>query len=79
MAGELVSMFLGPHIRMRRVALDPLPTNVGGEAMVELLSLGRERFLASRANTSFRLHLGFLLARAAPDNARVCSELSLPE
>jgi hypothetical protein len=32
---------------VRRVTLDPLTTNVGGEAMVGLVSLGRVRFLLS--------------------------------
>ena len=73
-------MLLGPCASAKREALDPLPTNVSGEAMVKLVRLGQERFLRSlTANTSFRRYLGFLRARAALDRARVCSELSLPE
>lgn len=44
-APELVSVL--SSLSAERVALDPLPTSVGGEAMVRLVSLGRERFLIS--------------------------------
>lgn len=44
-ASDLVSVLLS--LSAERVALDPLPTDVGGEAMVRLVSLGRERFLIS--------------------------------
>ena len=40
-------MLLGPHAGVRRVALDPLSTKIGGEALVELVGPGRERFLQS--------------------------------
>jgi len=39
LASELLSL------SAERVALDPLPTKVGGEELVRLLSLDRERFL----------------------------------
>ena len=41
--GELVSVLYGPCAGVGRVALDPLP-ELGGEAMVGLVSLSRERF-----------------------------------
>ena len=41
--GELVSMLYGPCAGVGRVALDPLP-ELGGEAIVGLVSLSRERF-----------------------------------
>jgi hypothetical protein len=41
--GELVSMLYGPCAGVGRVALDPLP-GLGGEAIVGLVSLSRERF-----------------------------------
>ena len=40
---ELVSMLYGPCAGVGRVALDPLP-ELGGEAIVGLVSLSRERF-----------------------------------
>ena len=43
-AGELVSVLYGPCVGARRVALDPLP-EVGGEAMIGLVCLSRERFV----------------------------------
>jgi hypothetical protein len=45
--GELVLMLLRSLASVRKVALDPLPIEVGGEAMVRLVSLGRARFLLS--------------------------------
>jgi hypothetical protein len=47
MVGELVSMLLETYVRVERVALDPLPVDLGGEAMIGLLSLDRARFLLS--------------------------------
>ena len=41
--GELVSVLYGPCASVEWVALDPLP-GVGGEAIVGLVSLSRERF-----------------------------------
>src|ERR687885_360357 len=41
--GELVSVLYGPCAGVGRVALDPLPEH-GGEAIVDLMSLSRERF-----------------------------------
>ncbi len=43
-AGEIVSLLFGPCAGVGSVALDPLPGTVA-EAMVELVSLRRERFL----------------------------------
>lgn len=43
--GELVLVLLGACASVTRVALDPLPVEVGGEAMVRLLSIGRAEFL----------------------------------
>jgi hypothetical protein len=43
--GELVLLLLGACASVTRVALDPLPVEVGGEAMVGLLSIGRAEFL----------------------------------
>ncbi len=45
-AGELVSVLYGPCADVKKVALDPLPVT-GGEMMIDLVSLGRERFLRS--------------------------------
>ena len=44
---ELVSVLLGPYARVEMVALDPLPVDLGGEAMIGLVSLDRARFLLS--------------------------------
>lgn len=44
-APELVSALLS--LSAERVALDPLPTGIGGEALVRLVSLDRGRFLTS--------------------------------
>jgi hypothetical protein len=41
--GELVSVLYGPCAGVGRVALDPLPEH-GGEAIVDLVCLSRERF-----------------------------------
>ncbi len=43
-AGEVVSLLFGPCAGVGSVALDPLPGTVTG-ALIELLSLSRERFL----------------------------------
>ena len=43
-AGEVVSLLFGPCAGVASVALDPLPGTVAG-AMIELVSLSRERFL----------------------------------
>ena len=43
-AGELVSLLLAPWAKVKRVALDPLPTRSLGGVMVPLLCVGRERF-----------------------------------
>lgn len=45
--GELVSLLLGPLSGAGRVALDPLPGRLGGEAFLGLVSADREDFLAS--------------------------------
>lgn len=47
MVGELVSMLLETYVTVDRVALDPLPVDLGGEAMMSLLSLDRAKFLLS--------------------------------
>lgn len=47
MVGEPVSMLLETYVRVERVALDPLPVDLGSEAMIGLLSLDRARFLLS--------------------------------
>ena len=44
-ASDLASVLLS--LSADKVALDPLPTEIGGGAMVRLVSLGRERFLMS--------------------------------
>ncbi len=41
---ELISVLCGPCADVKKVALDPLPV-VGGEMMVDLVSLGRENFV----------------------------------
>jgi hypothetical protein len=43
-AGELISMLYGPCVGAKKVALDPLPV-VDGRAVMDLVSLGRERFV----------------------------------
>lgn len=43
--GELVLVLLGVCAGVARVALDPPPVRVGGEAMIGLLSLSRAKFL----------------------------------
>ena len=43
---ELISVLYGPCADVKKVALDPLPV-VGGEMMVDLVSLGRENFVRS--------------------------------
>ena len=43
--GELVSVLYGPCAGVKKVALDPLPPEVGGEEMIGLVSLSRERFV----------------------------------
>ena len=43
-AGEIISVIYGPCAGVRSVALDPLPEMVAEEA-VELVSLGRNRFV----------------------------------
>ena len=48
--GELISVLYGLCTSVRRVALDPLPAGVGGEALVGLLSLEREDFARSLAS-----------------------------
>lgn len=48
-AGELISVLYGPCAGAKEVALDPLPA-VGGATMVDLVSLGRERFMQSLMN-----------------------------
>ena len=44
--GELVSILYGPCSDTKKVVLDPVP-DVGGEAIVELLSMHRKDFLRS--------------------------------
>jgi len=44
--GELASLLLGPLSGAGRVALDPLPGRLGGEAFLGLVSTDREDFLA---------------------------------
>src|SRR5215217_4107864 len=46
--GELIMVLLS--LNARRVALDPLPVNLGGEAIIGLVSLDRARFLRSLAS-----------------------------
>src|SRR5215217_451915 len=46
--GELIMVLLS--LNARRVALDPLPVDLGGEAMIGLVSLDRARFLRSLAS-----------------------------
>jgi hypothetical protein len=43
-AGELISVLYGPCVGAKKVALDPLPV-VDGRAVMDLVSLGRERFV----------------------------------
>ena len=43
--GELASVLYGPCARVKRVLLDPLPPQVGGETMTRLVSLGWEEFV----------------------------------
>ena len=43
-AGELVSLLLAPCAKVKRVALDPLPTTSLGRVIVPLFCVGRERF-----------------------------------
>lgn len=43
-AGELVSLLRGPYANIEKVALDPLLV-YDGEALLNLVSLGRERFV----------------------------------
>lgn len=43
-AGELISVLYGPCVDAKKVALDPLPV-VHGRAVMDLVSLGRERFV----------------------------------
>jgi hypothetical protein len=50
--GELALVLLGPYTSVKKVALDPLPVEVGGEAMMSLVSLERERFLLSLVDES---------------------------
>ena len=50
--GELALVLLGPYASVKKVALDPLPVEVGGEAMMSLVSLERERFLLSLVDQS---------------------------
>ena len=38
-------MLHGPCASVKKVALDPLPLEVGGEEMLGLLSMTRERFV----------------------------------
>ncbi len=45
-SGELASLLLGPLLGAGRVALDPLPGRLGGEAFLGLVSADREDFLA---------------------------------
>ena len=45
-AEELISVLCGPCAEVKKVALDPLPV-VGGEMMIDLVSLGRENFVRS--------------------------------
>lgn len=42
---ELISMLHGPCAGVKKVALDPLPLEVGGEEMLGLVSMTRERFV----------------------------------
>jgi hypothetical protein len=42
--GELVSALGGPRAKFKKVALDPLPLAVGGEALVDLPSMDGETF-----------------------------------
>lgn len=42
--GELVSLLCGPYTNIKKVALDPL-SMYAGEALLDLVSLGRERFV----------------------------------
>ena len=42
-AGELVSLLLAPCAKVKRVALDPLPTTSLGRVIVPLFCVGRER------------------------------------
>ncbi len=44
-AGELVSLLLAPCTKVKRVALDPLPTTSLGKVVLPLLCIGRERFV----------------------------------
>ena len=44
--GELASLLLGPLSGAGRVALDPLPGRLGGEAFSGLVSIDREGFVA---------------------------------
>ena len=43
--GELASLLYGRCAGVRRVLLDPLPSQVGGETMTKLVSLGWEEFV----------------------------------
>ena len=46
--GELIMVLLS--LNARRVALDPLPVDLGGEAIIGLVSLDRAKFLRSLAS-----------------------------
>ncbi|HZB81258.1 MAG TPA: hypothetical protein VE288_00230 [Rubrobacteraceae bacterium] len=43
--GELISVLYGPCAGVKQMLLDPLPPQVGGEAMNQLVSLGSEEFV----------------------------------
>ncbi len=43
-AGDLVSVLCGPYANVKKVALDPLSVH-DGEALLDLVSLGREEFV----------------------------------
>ena len=44
-SGELVSMLYGPCVDVEKVALDPPPLEITGEAILDLVSLNREDFV----------------------------------
>ena len=44
-SGELVSMLYGPCMDVEKVALDPPPLEITGEAILDLVSLNRKDFV----------------------------------
>ena len=51
-SGELVSMLYGPCVDVEKVALDPPPLEITGEAILDLVSLNRQDFVGILLHSS---------------------------